>query len=68
MLHVQTVPLLLSILGASLLGLLLWGFLQARNHQASDPWLVETRNDPLVWLLVLAAFTTGVFLAYVLLT
>lgn len=70
MLRLQTIPLVLYILAGGLLGLISWGFIRARTNEArtnkdNNLWS-NTRNDPLVWLLVLAVFTTGAFIVYVL--
>ena len=65
MLYLPTVPILIFLLGAGLFGLLLWMFVRAKHDSPAEVW-GEARSDPLMWLLVLAAFTTGVFLAYVL--
>ncbi len=60
-------PMLLIALTGLLLGLGAWGFLRARRQEA-DAALAESHNDLLLLgLLVLAAFTLGVFLTYLLL-
>lgn len=60
-------PLLILILITLVfVGLMLsWEFKRTRNHKVEAPW-IETRNDLQMWLLVLAAFIAGVFLAYIL--
>jgi hypothetical protein len=58
--------LLLSVLIALLLGLVTWGFLRVRRHATEDDSL-ETRDDMLLALLVLAVFCLGAFITYILL-
>ena len=65
MAYLQTVPLIIYILGGGLLGLISWGFIKFKTQRNSDVW-DDTQDDPLLWLLVLASFTSGVFIAYVL--
>jgi hypothetical protein len=60
----HTVPLLLSILVGLLLGLVTWGFLRVRRHATEDDF-VETRDDVMLALLVLAAFSLGAFITYI---
>lgn len=63
----HAVPLLLITLIGLSLGLLAWGMWRTRGYDSNDA-LVESHGDVLLLgLLVLAAFTLGVFLTYVLL-
>ncbi len=48
-----------------LVGLLFWNFRQPRQQTPHIPWL-ETHHDLQFWLLVLAAFAAGIFIAYLL--
>jgi hypothetical protein len=50
-----------------LVGLLLWEFKRIHNYPATTSWL-ETHDHFQVWLLVLAGFTIGIFLIYLLFT
>ncbi len=63
---IHPIPLLLIILVGLLLGLVAWGFLRVRGRGDGDA-LMMLRDDVLLGLLALAAFTLGVFLAYILL-
>jgi len=63
--YLRAVPLVIYILGGGLLGLISWGFIKFKTHPKNNLW-DDTRDDPLLWLLLLAVFTTGVFIAYVL--
>jgi hypothetical protein len=62
----HTVPFLLSILIGLLLSLVTWGFLQVRRHATEDD-VLETRDNVLLALLILAAFSLGAFITYILL-
>ena len=62
----HTVPLLLSILTGLLLGLVTWGFLRVQRHATEEDSL-ETRDEVLLALLVLAVFSVGAFITYILL-
>ena len=66
MLSAHAIPLLLSILVGLLLGLLVWGFWRTWRREVGGA-LLETRDDLLLGLLMLAAFALGIFLTYVLL-
>ena len=57
-------PLALSILIGLLLGLMAWGYLQARRVGADAP--AEMGEEVLLWLLALAGFGMGIFLIYIL--
>jgi hypothetical protein len=59
----QAIPVLLAILVGLLFGLLTWGFLRVRGREAGDA-SIGIRDDVLLGLLVLAAFSLGVFLTY----
>ena len=61
----HAVPVLLAILVGLLFGLLAWGFLRVQGPNAGET-LMGVRDDVLTGLLVLAAFTLGIFLAYIL--
>ena len=61
----RVIPILLSVLMGAVLGLVAWGLQHSRSHVVGDS-VMGTRGDVLVGLLVLAAFTLGVFLTYVL--
>jgi hypothetical protein len=60
-----TVPLLVSLLVGFLLGIVAWGVLRNRARGSADTDMGTSDDLPLA-LLVLAAFTIGVFLTYVL--
>lgn len=61
-------PLLLVIIIIILVSLLVvWQLKQPQKSKGGIPW-ISTRSDLQVWLLVLAAFVTGVLIAYVLFT
>ena len=62
----RAVPILLSILVGLLISLVVWGLVRPPRQQTGDTW-IETRDDLLIGLLVLAAFVSGAFLTYVLL-
>ena len=61
----NAIPILLSVLVGAVLSLVVWGLRRSRSHVVGDS-VMETRDDVLVGLLVLAAFALGVFLTYVL--
>jgi hypothetical protein len=65
MLSGHAILLLLSILVGLLIGLMTWGFFQARNHKF-DASVLGKRDDVLLGLMVLAAFSLGIFLTYAL--
>jgi hypothetical protein len=60
-------PLLLTVLVSLLLGLVGWGAVRGRSSR-QPAGLIETRDDLLLGLLVLAAFALGVFLSFLLIT
>jgi hypothetical protein len=62
----HVVPLLLSALVGLLVGLVTWGFLRVRRHATEDS-IIETRDEVLLALLALAAFSLGAFVSYALL-
>jgi hypothetical protein len=66
MLSVYAIPILLGVLAGAVLALVSWELWRSQNRRVG---LVQmgTRGDVLLWLLVLAAFTLGAFIAYVLL-
>lgn len=60
------IPLLLSILVGSIVGLTVWGFVNSRNEASIAP---PGRPDGLLLaMLALAVFAMAVFLTYLLLT
>lgn len=59
---VCTTPLLLSFLIGLLVGALAGGF-RPSHSQSVDRILTQSLSDSLVWLLLLAAFSFGVFIA-----
>jgi hypothetical protein len=61
------IPFLLSAIVLCLIGLLLWGFKRGRNISTITSF-TESWDHFQIWLLALAIFTMGVFLAYLLLT
>jgi hypothetical protein len=63
---IHAVPLLLSGLVGLLLALLAWGLLRIQR-QADGSITTETRDDLLLGLLALAAFSLGAFVTYMLL-
>jgi hypothetical protein len=65
MLSGHAILFLLSILVGLLIGLVAWGFYRARNHRF-DKALLAKRDDMLLGLVVLAAFSLGIFLTYAL--
>ena len=60
------ISLLLSILAGLLIGWLVWALLRYRRHRLDDSTL-EVRDDVLLLLLALAAFSLGSFMTYLLL-
>lgn len=67
MFYVQALPFLLGILVVFLIGLLVWGIFRYRKQKSSN-MPIGSLDDILMGLLVLAAFTSGVFVAVILLT
>jgi|GEM_PF-930673 len=67
MLSAGATPMLLSLLVGLLIGLLGWGVARQRLPRHTGN-LMEPRDDLLLGLLVLAAFSLGVFLTYLLIT
>ena len=61
---VYVIPILLVVLIGLVLALVTWG-LNSQNERAGS-LLMGARGDVLVWLLILAAFTLGIFITYVL--
>jgi len=61
---VYVIPILLVVLIGLVLALVTWG-LSSQNERAGS-LLMGARGDVLVWLLILAAFTLGIFITYVL--
>lgn len=61
------IPFLFSTIILFLMGLLLWGFKRGHNISTTTSFN-EARDHFQIWLLALAIVTTGVFLAYLLLT
>jgi hypothetical protein len=59
----HVIPVLLAVLVGLLFGLLAWGLLRMRRHEAGEA-LIAVSDDVLTGLLVLAVFALGVFLAY----
>ena len=64
---VETVPLLLIVLIALLIALLVWGLFRSRVRASSNS-LMSGRDDMFMGLLVLAAFASGSFLTFILLS
>ena len=60
---IHVIPVLLSVMVGLLLALVVWGFQQSSSH---EPNAISTQpsRDVMIWLLVLAAFVLGVFIAY----
>jgi hypothetical protein len=67
MFYVQALPFLLGVLVVFLIGLLGWDLMRYSKHKVSN-MSIGSRDDILIGLLVLAAFTSGVFVAVILLT
>ena len=65
MLSMHPIPLVLSILVSLSVGLIAWGWLQARNYEANGAVMGE-HNELLVGFLLVAAFAVGVFFMYLL--
>ncbi len=59
------IPILLGVLIGWVLALLAGGLGRFQNQRVGS-LLMRIRGDVLVWLLILAAFTLGVFVTYVL--
>ena len=62
---VYVIPILLVVLIGLVLALVTWGLWRSQNQRAGN-LLMGARGDVLVWLLILAAFTLGIFITYVL--
>jgi len=62
--YLQTVPLVIYILGGGLLGLISWAFIKFKTRSNNKLW-DDARDDPILWLLLLAVFMIGIFIAYV---
>lgn len=60
------VPVLLAVLVGLALGLVAWGFLRARTHEIEGT-AGGNHDNVLLSMLVLAAFSLGAFVAYVVL-
>jgi len=58
----HTAPILLYSLIAILLGLLTWGFLMSRSPNGNRVWS-DTPDHLRFWLLLLAVFSLGAFVA-----
>jgi uncharacterized membrane protein len=67
MLGLHATPVLLSLLVGLLLGLVGWDIVRTRRPR-NEVRFAETTDDLMLGLLVLAAFTLGAFLTYVLLS
>ena len=65
MLSMHPIPLVLSILVSISVGLIAWGWLQARNYEA-DGAVMGEHNGLLIGFLLLAAFAVGLFVMYLL--
>jgi nitrate reductase gamma subunit len=63
----HTVPILLGIMVGLLIMLVAWGLLRSQRPEMNLA-LIGTRDDMLVWLLILAAFILGASVAYFLLS
>jgi hypothetical protein len=61
----KAAPFLLYILVGILLGLLAWGFMMSRSRSSRGIW-PDTPDYLRLWLLLLAFFSLGVFVAYTL--
>jgi len=61
---VYVIPILLGVLIGLMLALVTWG-LRSQN-QRTGSLLMGARGDMLVWLLILAAFTLGIFVTSIL--
>jgi len=65
MFPMQIIPILLGVLVGLVLALVIWGTWRSRS-EANSNIVAGTHGDILLWLLILAAFTLGVFVTYVL--
>ncbi len=65
MLAVHVIPVLLGVLIGLMLALVTWGFWHSQNQGVAG-FVMGARGDILVWLLILAAFTLGIFITYIL--
>ncbi len=68
MFYVQALPFLFGVLVVFLIDLLAWDILRYCKHKISCTSIRSSRDDILIGFLVLAAFTSGVFVAIILLT
>ena len=62
---VYVIPILLVVLIGLVLALVTWGLWRSQNQRAGN-LLMGARGDVLVWLLILAAFTLGIFVTSIL--
>ena len=62
---VYMIPIVLGVLIGLLVALLTWGLWHSQN-QRTGSLIVGARGDVLMGLLILAAFTLGIFVAYLL--
>jgi hypothetical protein len=62
----QLVPLLIGLLIGLLVSLIAGSWWSARAQSLNFAWL-NAHDRVMVWLLILATFTLGVFVAYILL-
>jgi hypothetical protein len=63
----QVIPFLLSLLVGLLLSFVGWGFWRSHRGQKLNGIASGMRDEVMLGLLVLAAFSLGIFLAYALL-
>ncbi|MFN8458168.1 MAG: hypothetical protein U0401_26545 [Anaerolineae bacterium] len=61
----HAVPLLLYMLIGLLLGLVTWGFVLSRSRPSTLDSL-DTSSNLWLWLLLLALFSLGLFIVYIL--
>ncbi len=66
MVFLHPIVLLLAIMVGLLSGLIIWGFWQVQQRKFSETLTEGDRNRLQIWLLTLAMFALGVFVAFVL--
>lgn len=62
----QVIPLLIGIVVGILLSVIAWSVTKARRQTTGDT-TIDLQAQVLLWLLLVAVFSAGVFIAYLLL-
>ncbi len=65
MLIEQAIPLLVGVLVGILLSVIVWSVVKARRHPPNETPL-DFQAQVLLWLLLIAVFSTGVLVTYLL--